>query len=263
MPAHVVPMCVARQSYNVRPTRGPAGNHEQMRTIGLIGGMSWESTQHYYRLINEGVRDRLGGLHSAELVLVSVDFAGIERLQQAGDWDRAGESLARAARRVAAAGADCVLLCTNTMHRVADTVADAVDIPLLHLADATAERLVAAGVDRVALLGTRYTMEQDFYRERLAARGLDVRVPEADGRAALQSIIFDELCRGQLHDASRRRVLAEIDALAADGAEAVIAGCTEITLLVEPSQVSLPLFDTAAIHAEAAVDFALVTETSP
>lgn len=233
-----------------------------MRTIGLIGGMSWESTRHYYRLINEGVRHRLGGLHSAELVLVSVDFAAIERLQQAGDWDRAGESLAQAARRVQAAGADCVLLCTNTMHRVADAVAGAVEIPLLHLADATAERLVVAGVERVALLGTRYTMEQDFYRARLVARGLDVRVPGADGRAALQSIIFDELCRGEIRADSRRRVLAEIDALATDGAEAVIAGCTELTLLVDPSQVSLPLFDTTAIHAEAAVDFALAAEAA-
>ncbi|MDX1609893.1 MAG: aspartate/glutamate racemase family protein [Halofilum sp. (in: g-proteobacteria)] len=231
-----------------------------MRTIGLIGGMSWESTQHYYRLINEGVRDRLGGLHSAELVLVSVDFAVIERLQQAGDWDRAGASLADAACRLEAAGADCVLLCTNTMHRVADAVAGAVGIPLLHLADATAERLVAAGIGRVALLGTRYTMEQDFYRARLEASGLDVRVPDTDGRAALQSIIFDELCRGEVREQSRERVLAEIDALATGGAEAVIAGCTELTLLLDPSQVALPLFDTTAIHAESAVDFALATK---
>jgi aspartate racemase len=228
-----------------------------VKTIGILGGMSHESTAHYYRLINEGVRARLGGLHSARIVMISVDFATIEPLQAAGDWDAAGALLAGDARRIEAAGADFLVLATNTMHRCADAITAAIDIPLLHLADATAAAIEAAGYRRVALLGTRYTMEQPFYRERLERRGLQVDVPGAADRAELNRIIFEELCQGVVRDDARVTLQRMIGDAGDAGATAVIAGCTEITMLVDAATSPLPLFDTTAIHADAAVAGAL------
>lgn len=228
-----------------------------MKTIGLIGGMSWESTASYYRLINQAVKARLGGLHSASLLLHSVDFAGIEQLQRAGDWDAAGAQLAQAARGLQAAGAGALLICANTMHIVAPAIASAVQIPLLHVVDAAAAAVRQAGVRRVALLGTRFTMEQPFYVERLQQQGLEVLLPNADGRALVHRVIYEELCQGQLLASSRddyRRVMA---ALVAAGAEGIILGCTEIALLVDASDATVPLFDTTVLHAQAAVDWAL------
>ncbi|GAB7186420.1 amino acid racemase YgeA [Kitasatospora sp. Ki12] len=228
-----------------------------MKTLGLIGGMSWESTAEYYRLLNELTRDRLGGLHSARLVLHSVDFADIERLQTAGRWEEAGEVLAGAARSLEAAGAELLLICTNTMHKVADRVAAAVSVPLLHLADATADAVRAAGLRRVGLLGTAFTMEQDFYRGRLASGGLDVLVPDTDARALVHRVIYQELCLGVVREESRaayRRVIGE---LVAAGAEGIVLGCTEIELLVRQEDSPVPLFPTARLHAEAAVAAAL------
>ena len=229
-----------------------------MKTIGLIGGMSWESTLPYYRRINEEVRARLGGLHSARLILYSVDFHEVERLQQAADWDAAGALLARSAVALQAAGADFLLLCTNTMHRVAAEIEAAVTIPLLHIADATATAVADSGHDTVGLLGTRFTMEEAFYRDRLQQlHGLRVVVPAAAARAAVHRIIYDELCRGIIRHESRELYRKVIDELAAQGAQAVILGCTEIALLVGADDSPLPLFDTAALHALAAVDLAL------
>lgn len=228
-----------------------------MKTLGLLGGMSWESTLPYYRIVNERVRERLGGLHSAKLVLHSVDFAEIEALQHADRWDEAGAVLADAARGLRAAGADAIVLCTNTMHRIAPAIEAAVDLPLLHIADATARRLHAAGLDRIALLGTRFTMEQAFYRERIEAAGIDVIVPDADDRERVHRVIYDELCLGRLHEASRQDYRRMIAALVARGAQGVILGCTEIGLLVGEGDANVPLFDTARIHAETAADWAL------
>ena len=229
-----------------------------MKTIGLIGGMSWESTVPYYRLINEAIKQRLGGLHSAKLVLYSVDFHEIERLQHAGDWDAAGAILAAAAQALAAAGADFLVLATNTMHKVAPAIATAVRIPLLHIADATGTKIRAAGCARVGLLGTRFTMEQAFYKDRLGEHfGLNVLTPAAADREVVHRIIYDELCLGRVLDTSRaeyRRIMA---ALVAAGAQAIILGCTEIGLLVGADDCSVPLFDTTAIHAGAAAEFAL------
>jgi len=229
-----------------------------MKTIGLLGGMSWESTQSYYRLINEGVRDRLGGLHSAECVLYSVDFEPIEQLQAAGDWEAAGEVLARAARGVEAAGAEFLVLCTNTMHKVAPEIEDAIGIPLLHIADATASAVKSAGVTTVGLLGTRFTMTEDFYCGRLTERhGLDVLVPSEPERATVDKVIFEELCVGKILEDSRARYADVIRNLITQGAQAVILGCTEISLLVGPKDAPVPLFDTTDIHAKKAVDWAL------
>lgn len=229
-----------------------------MKTIGLIGGMSWESTVPYYRLVNEGIKARLGGLHSAQVVLYSVDFHEIERLQREGDWHAAGELLADAARRVQAAGADLLVLCTNTMHKVAPQMEAAVSIPLLHIADATGAAITAAGHRTVGLLGTRFTMEQDFYRERLReVHGLQVIVPDADDRSLVHDVIYDELCRGVVRDSSREAYRRIMDALVASGADAIILGCTEIGLLVGAQDARVPLFDTTALHANAAVDAAL------
>ncbi len=233
-----------------------------MKTIGILGGMSWESTAVYYRWINETVRQRMGGLHSARIVLISVDFATIEPLQAAGDWTTAGERLAADARRVAAGGADFLVLATNTMHKCAPAIEAAIDIPLVHIADATVERLAAHGARRVGLLGTRYTMEQPFYRERIEQAGFEVVVPDTDDRTELNRIIFDELCLGTVRADSRDRLIATIEAMRSGGADAVIAGCTEIELLVGPQESPLPLFDTTAIHAEAAVERALEGETA-
>ncbi len=228
-----------------------------MRTIGLLGGMSWESTALYYRWINEEVRARRGGLHSAKIVLVSVDFAEIEALQAAGDWDAAGAALAQEARNLEAAGADGIVLCTNTMHEVAPAIVAATSVPLLHLADATARRIVASGMTRIGLLGTRFTMERTFYRSRLEAYGLEVLVPSEAGRKRVHDVIYDELVVGKVEEASRRAVATIVEELAAAGAEGVIEGCTEITLLGLGDMVDVPRFDTTRIHANAAVSWAL------
>ena len=229
-----------------------------MKTIGLIGGMSWESTIVYYRLLNRLARERLGGLHSAELLLWSFDFAEIEALQAAGDWDGATARMVDVARRVEAGGAACLLICTNTMHRMAPQVQAAIDIPLLHIADATAEAIGRTSVSRPLLLATRYTMEQDFYKGRLADRhGITVRVPDEAGRALVHDVIYDELCRGIVSPASKTRYLELIDRECAAGADGVIFGCTEVGLLIGLEDLAVPAFDTTRLHAEAALDFAL------
>lgn len=229
-----------------------------MKTIGLIGGMSWESTALYYRLINEGVRDALGQLRSASLLIYSYDFEAIKTLQYAGKWDEAGTSLAETAARLEAAGAEAILICTNTMHKVAAIVETRIGIPLLHLADCTADEVLNAGTKRVALLGTRFTMEEDFYKSRLEARGLEVLVPGADDIAEVNRVIYDELCQGVVLDTSRARYKAIVEQLKSLGAQGVILGCTEITMLIQPGDVSVPVFDTTAIHAAAAVRFAIL-----
>ncbi|MGE4532851.1 aspartate/glutamate racemase family protein [Halomonas sp.] len=231
-----------------------------MKTIGLIGGMSWESTQTYYRLINQGVKARLGGLHSARLVLYSVDFAEIEALQRRGDWAATTQILGEAARSLAAAGADFLVLCTNTMHKVAPQLEQAVDIPLLHIADATVNELHWQGVTRVGLLGTRFTMEQAFYRERLEAQGIEVLIPDAAQRERVHAVIYDELCRGEIRADSKADYLEIVASLAGQGAQGVILGCTEIGLLIHADDTEVPLFDTTAIHAEQAVEAALATK---
>ena len=228
-----------------------------MKTIGLLGGMSWESSIEYERVINTEVRRRLGGTHSADLLIRSYDFHEVEALQEAGDWDAAGALLAGDAAALEAAGADLSLLCTNTMHIVAPAIEAAIGVPFLHLADATADAVIAAGVEQVALLGTRYTMEQPFYRDRLAARGLDVRVPDEPDRTMIHNVIFDELVQGQIVAESKAAYLAAIERLTAAGAQGVIAGCTEIELLVQAEDLTLPYFPTARLHALAAVDAAL------
>ena len=225
-----------------------------MKTIGLLGGMSWESTALYYRLINEIVSRRLGGLHSARIALVSVDFQEIEALQEAGDWDGIGAALAQAARTVEAAGADFLVICTNTMHKVAPRIQDAIGIPLLHIADATARRIKAAGMKTIGLLGTRFTMEESFYRGRLSEiHGIEVLVPPAPDRELVHRVIYDELCLGRVEGASRAELLRIIDDLRNHGAQGVIEGCTEICMLVEQAHTDVLLFDTTIIHAEAAV----------
>ncbi|AWF54871.1 TPA: aspartate/glutamate racemase [Klebsiella michiganensis] len=229
-----------------------------MKTIGLLGGMSWESTIPYYRLINEGIKARLGGLHSASLLLHSVDFHEIEACQSSGDWQRAGEILAQAAAGLQQAGAEGIVLCTNTMHKVAQAIETRCDVPFLHIADATGRAITAKGQNRVALLGTRYTMEQDFYRGRLQQQfAIDTLIPEAEDRERINQIIFDELCLGVFSEHSRDYYLQVIELLAEQGAEGVIFGCTEIGLLVPEESSPLPVFDTAAIHAADAVEFML------
>lgn len=238
-----------------------------MKTIGLMGGMSWESTMPYYREINEAVRAALGGLHSAKLILYSVDFHEIERLQHAGDWAAAGALLAGVAQTLERAGAEALVLCTNTMHKVAPAIEAAVQIPLLHIADPTAQAIRQAGHTTVGLLGTRFTMEQDFYRQRLVQdHGLTVLTPSADDRALIHQIIYDELCLGQVKPTSREAYLRVIDTLRDQGAQAIILGCTEIGLLIEPQHCTLPLFDTTRLHAHSAAAWALnthPTETTP
>lgn len=228
-----------------------------MRTLGLIGGMSWESTIPYYRHINERVRERRGGLHSARLVLYSVDFAEIEQLQMQGDWDEAGRQLGAAAAALARAGAEALVICTNTMHKVAPAIEAGGGLPLLHIADATAVRIRAAGLARIGLLGTRFTMEQDFYRARLESHGITVLVPEADARATVHRVIYEELCLGVVSDGSRERYREVMAELVRRGAEGIILGCTEIGLLVGDADTTVPTFDTTRIHAQAAADWAL------
>ena len=228
-----------------------------MKTIGLLGGMSWESSALYYRLLNEAVRDRLGGLHSARCVLLSVDFAEIERLQVAGQWEKAGEILAAEARALEAAGVDLLVLCTNTMHKVADALTAAVDVPLLHIGDVTGAAVRAAGLRRVGLLATGFTMDDSFLPDRLSAHGLEVLVPEVVDRAEVHRIIYEELCLGIVREESRQTYREVVDRLVARGAEGVILGCTEIELLIGPDDVEVPVFPTTALHVEAAVAAAL------
>jgi len=228
-----------------------------MRTIGLIGGMSWESSAEYYRLINQQVRDRLGPLRSAQLLMYSVDFGPVEQAQHAGRWDDAAAILVDAARRLEAGGAECVVLCTNTMHKVAASIQAAINIPFLHIADPAAQAALAAETLTVGLLGTGFTMEQDFLKQRLADQGLTVLVPDAEERLAVHRIIYDELCVGVISDTSRQVYQRVIDSLAARGAQTIILGCTEIGLLIKPEHSPLPLLDTTELHARAAVVFAL------
>ncbi|MDU9022963.1 aspartate/glutamate racemase family protein [Pseudomonas corrugata] len=228
-----------------------------MRTIGLIGGMSWESSAEYYRLINQQVRDRLGPLRSAQLLMHSVDFGPVEQAQHAGRWDEAAAILVDAARRLQAGGAECVVLCTNTMHKVAAQIQSAISIPFLHIADPTGQAALDGGTVTVGLLGTAFTMEQDFLKERLSAQGLTVLVPDAEERQAVHRIIYDELCVGVINPASRQVYQQVIESLTRRGAQAIILGCTEIGLLVKPEHSALPLLDTTHLHARAAVAFAL------
>jgi aspartate racemase len=229
-----------------------------MHTIGLIGGMSWESTAEYYRIINERVKQRLGGLHSARIALYSVDFAEIETLQETGNWEEATNLMVDAGQRVKAGGADFIVICTNTMHRMADQIEQETALPVLHIADAVARAVGEAGISTVGLLGTRYTMEQDFYRGRLQAlHGLRVVVPAADDRSFVHQVIYDELCLGITREDSRHRYLDIIKRLEQQGAAAVILGCTEIGLLIGPEDTDTQLFDTTRIHAEAAADRAV------
>jgi aspartate racemase len=229
-----------------------------MKTIGLIGGMSWESSIEYYRIINEVTKARLGGLHSAPSVMVSVDFAAIEVMQRQGAWQEAAEAMIAAAQAVERGGADFVVLCTNTMHKAADDIQAHIDIPFLHIADATAQTVRQCGLRRVGLLGTRFTMEEDFYKRRLVeSYGLDVIVPGHDERDIVHRVIYDELCAGEIRLASKLRYISIIERLVTAGAEGVILGCTEIGLLVSQDDSPVPLFDTTRIHAEAAVAYAL------
>ncbi|MEM9978475.1 MAG: aspartate/glutamate racemase family protein [Cyanobacteria bacterium P01_D01_bin.2] len=229
-----------------------------MKTIGLLGGMSWESTVGYYRAINEGVKHRLGGLHSAKIALYSVDFEPIETLQHEGNWDEMANILSEAALGVQAAGADFLLICTNTMHKVAPQIEAAIDIPLLHIADAIADTLAAQGIHKAGLLGTAFTMEQDFYKDRLAKKhGLDVLIPNNRDRETVHRIIYQELCLGKLEPGSQTDYLRIMDALAKEGAEAIILGCTEIGMLVKQTDTDIRLFDSTTIHAEKAVEYAV------
>lgn len=229
-----------------------------MKTIGLLGGMSWESTLEYYKAINLGVQEALGGLHSAKIVIHSVDFAPLEKHQHAGQWDKIAHLLTQAALNVQAAGADCLLVCTNTMHKVAPQIQAAIDIPLLHIADATAETLMADKIEAVGLLGTAFTMEQPFYKARLADNyGLRVITPEQQERKVVHDVIYQELCMGLIRDKSKQYYLQVIDNLAAQGAQGIILGCTEIGLLVKQADTDVKLLDTTAIHAQKAVQYAL------
>jgi aspartate racemase len=234
--------------------RGP----DKMKTIGLIGGMSWESSLEYYRLINEGIKERLGGLHSARCLLDSVEFAEVEEMQREGRWEEAGELMAQSARNLERGGAEFIVLCTNTMHKLAPQIEAAVSIPFLHIADATARRVHAQGLATIGLLGTRFTMEQDFYKGRLEDPfGLRVLVPKASQRDLVHHVIYDELCLGVTREASRQAYRDIIGDLVGAGAQGVILGCTEIGMLVKPKDSPVPLFDTTRIHAEAAVEFSL------
>ena len=229
-----------------------------MKTIGLIGGLSWESSAEYYRIINQEAQRRLGGVHSARCLLYSFDFGEIEALQAAGKWEAAAALMADAARKLEIAGGECIVICSNTMHLLAEAVEAAVAIPLIHIADATAEPIVADGFEPVGLLGTRFTMEQDFYRGRMVERfGLEVLIPDEGGRAIVHDIIYEELVRGVIREESRRAYQRVIETLKDRGAEAVILGCTEIGLLIKPEDSALPCYDTTALHALAAVDWAL------
>lgn len=231
-----------------------------MKTIGLIGGMSWESTIPYYSIINEYINGVLGGLHSARIIMYSVEFAEIERCQSEGDWDKSAEILADAACKLEKAGADIILICTNTLHKVYPQVKAAINVPLLHIAEAAVEELAKKGIKKVALLGTRYTMQEDFYKSKLIESGFEVIVPKDNDITIVDSIIFNELCLGQIRDDSRNEISRIINEVKKDGAEAVILACTEIGLLVKQKDSVLPIFDTTVIHAEKAAEWALRSE---
>lgn len=228
-----------------------------MKTIGLLGGMSWESTIPYYRIINEEVRDRLGGLHPAKIILFSVEFDEIEQCQSSGDWEKSGDILGKAAQGMETAGADFLLICTNTMHKVASQIASMIHIPIVHIADATADELEKSRIHRVGLLGTKYTMTQDFYKQILIDRGIDVIIPDAEDVDVVNDIIFHELCVGEIKEESRRQFQRIINSLKGKGAEGVILGCTEIGLLIQQPDSPLPVFDTTLIHAKRAAELAL------
>jgi len=228
-----------------------------MKTIGLIGGMSWESTVTYYQLLNEGVKNALGGLHSAKVLLYSVDFFEVEALMSRGEWDKAADLLGGVAARLEQAGADMILICTNTLHKVAPQVQDRIHVPLVHIAESAAEALVARGISRVGLLGTKYTMTLDFYRDKLIERGIEVLIPEGDDIDLVNRVIFDELCLGIVKEDSRAEYLRVIESLQQRGAQGILLGCTELGLIVSSEDVSLPLFDTTIIHAQKAVELAL------
>ena len=230
-----------------------------MKTIGLIGGMSWESTIPYYRIINEEVKNRLGGLHSAKIVLYSVEFDEIEKCQSNGEWEKSGDILGNAAKAVESAGADFLLICTNTMHKVVPQIASMIDIPIIHIADATADELEKNNTRSIGLLGTKYTMTQDFYKQRLIDRGISVLIPDEGDIETVNTVIFDELCVGQISDVSRKRLKEIINKLKGKGAEGVILGCTEIGLLISQSDVDIPVFDTTVIHARKAAELAIET----
>ncbi|WP_342544986.1 aspartate/glutamate racemase family protein [Lysinibacillus sp. FSL W7-1291] len=231
-----------------------------MKTIGLIGGMSWESSAAYYRLMNEQVKQRLGGLHSAKCILYSVDFQQIEHFQAKGEWDKAGNVLAQAAQSLERAGADFVIICTNTMHKVIDVIEAAITIPILHIADATARQIKEAGLQKIALLGTKYTMEQAFYKARVEGFGIEVIVPDSHERMEVNRIIYEELCLGIIKQDAKSYYIQVVEELVQAGAQGVILGCTEIGLLIQQEDISVPVFDTAAIHAQTAVSMAIQEE---
>ena len=228
-----------------------------MKTIGLIGGMSWESTITYYQLLNEGIKDALGGLHSAKILLYSVDFYEIEALMSRGEWEQAADLLGGVAQRLETAGADMILICTNTLHKVAPQVQSRIHVPLVHIAEAAADELRASGITRVGLLGTKYTMTQEFYRDKLTARGIDVLIPEGEDIDLVNRVIFDELCLGVVKPDSKAAYLRVISELQARGAQGILLGCTELGLIVSAADVSLPLFDTTVIHAKKALELSL------
>ena len=228
-----------------------------MKTVGLIGGMSWESTITYYQLLNEGVKDALGGLHSAKILLYSVDFYEIEALMSRGEWEKAADLLGGVAQRLETAGADVILICTNTLHKVAPQVQSHIHVPLVHIAESAADELSANGITRVGLLGTKYTMTQEFYRDKLTARGIDVLIPEGEDIDLVNRVIFDELCLGVVKADSKAAYLRVIAELAARGAQGILLGCTELGLIVSAEDVSLPLFDTTVIHAKKALELSL------
>lgn len=228
-----------------------------MKTIGLLGGMSWESTVSYYTMINQGIQAELGGLHSAKIILGSVDFQEIETCQAQGEWEKSGDILAGYAKGLEAAGADFLLICTNTMHKVAPQIQQQLTIPILHIADATIDQLKQEGITKVGLLGTKYTMTQDFYKERIIDQGIEILIPDEAAIELVNTVIFDELCLGTINEASKQQYLAVIEQLKAEGAQGIILGCTEIGLLIQQGDVDLPLFDTTEIHCKAAVKKAL------
>ena len=228
-----------------------------MKTIGLIGGMSWESTVTYYKIINETVKERLGGLHSAKCILYSVDFQEIEECQANGNWEKSGEILGEAANNLEKAGADFIVICTNTMHKVVNQIKEKISIPILHIAEMTAEKILEKGLKNIALLGTKYTMEQDFYKSKLIEKGINVIIPDKNDIEIINEVIYDELCLGTINSNSKKKFLEIVDKLRSKGAEGIILGCTEIGLLIKNADTDVPLFDTAIIHAEQAAIYSI------
>ena len=228
-----------------------------LKTIGLIGGMSWESTVTYYKIINETVKERLGGLHSAKCILYSVDFQEIEECQANGNWEKSGEILGEAANNLEKAGADFIVICTNTMHKVVNQIKEKISIPILHIAEMTAEKILEKGLKNIALLGTKYTMEQDFYKSKLIEKGINVIIPDKNDIETINEVIYDELCLGTINFNSKKKFLEIVDKLRSKGAEGIILGCTEIGLLIKNEDTDVPLFDTAIIHAEQAAIYSI------